>query len=167
MSVYVIKNSFFVIQLFPMKRFLFILTIIMVVAVACNKDKFTTVPQVSIKSISPSIVNNGNIISMKGNYTDQEGDLDSVLIVYKKYNGTIVTEVDTIPFPFSRLDLPPNTKEAEISIDFQYNTSNPNGLVTLSGVSRDTTATLGLILLDEAKNRSNYAESQPIRLIKP
>ncbi len=150
-----------------MKQILFILSIVLIVAVACNKDKFTTTPQVSIKSISPSIVNNGNIISMEGKYTDQEGDLDSVFIVYKWYNGATVVKKDTFRYPFSDLNLPPNTKEGEILIDFQYNTAIPNGYVPLPGVSRDTTATFGLILLDVEKNRSNYAESKSIRLVKP
>ncbi len=150
-----------------MKRILYILSFILVVAVACNKDKFTTVPQVSIKSITPSTVNNGNIISMKGSYTDLEGDLDSVFVVYKWYNGVLVTKKDTFRYAYSNLNLPPKTKQADISIDFEYNTNNSGVFISLQGVSRDTTATLGLILLDELKNRSTYAESKPIRLIKP
>jgi hypothetical protein len=138
------------------------------VAASCNKDKFTTIPQVSIESIKPDVVSNGNIISMKGEFTDQEGDLDSALIVYKWYNGAIVVRNDTFRYTFATFDLPPKTRQADISVDFQYNTSNPNGLVTLPGAGiRDTTATLGLILIDKANNRSAYAESAPIRLKKP
>ncbi len=150
-----------------MKIFQPLMIIFIVIAISCNKDKFTTVPQLSIKSISPATVFNGNIVSMKGNYTDQEGDLDSALIVYKWYNGATVVRKDTFRYSFTALDLPTKTKEADISIDFQYNTSNPNGFVTLPGASpKDTTATLGLILIDKAKNRSNYAESNSIRLKK-
>jgi hypothetical protein len=138
------------------------------IAISCNKDKFTTVPQVSITSISPSTVSNGNIVSMKGNYTDKEGDIDSILIVYKWYNGAAVVKKDTFRYTFAGLNLPSKTDEADLSIDFQYNTSNPNGFVTLPAASpRDTTGTLGLILIDKAKNRSIYAESKQIRLKKP
>lgn len=151
-----------------MKAILVLLVACSIVFFACNKDKFTTAPQVSIKSISPKTVISGNIISLKGKYTDQEGDLDSVLIVYKWYNLTTAVKNDTFRYSFGNLNIPPNTKQADIQIDFQYNTSNSSGYLTLPGVSiRDTTATLGLVLIDKDSNRSAYAESDQIRLIKP
>jgi hypothetical protein len=134
--------------------------------VGCNKDKFTTTPQVEIKSISPSTVFSGNIIRVKGKYTDKEGNLDTVLVVYKWYNGTIVTRNDTFRFAFDALKLPPKTTEADIELNFEYNTFNTD-LAKLSGVSKDTTATLGLILKDKDSLRSNYSESTQIRLKKP
>ena len=145
-----------------------LLILIILVATSCDKDKFTTIPQVSIESIQPEVVNNGNIITVKGEYTDKEGDVHSALIVYKWYNGAVVVRNDTFRYGFEVFDLPPKTRQADISIDFQYNTSNPNGYVTLPGAGvRDTTATLGLLLIDKANNRSAYAESAPIRLKKP
>ncbi len=139
--------------------------IALAVLVACNKDKFTTIPQVKIHSISPSDVNNGNIITLKGSYTDDEGDVDSVLVVYKWYNGLTVVKNDTFRYGFNVLGVPDKTREADIKVTFQYNTANP-GPPTLPGVIKDTTATLGLILKDKNENRSDYKESQPIRLKK-
>jgi hypothetical protein len=133
---------------------------------ACNKDKFTTIPQVDIKSISPKTVNNGDLLRMKAKFTDQEGDLDSILIVYKWYNGTTVVRKDTFRYNLEALNIPVKTREADLSIDFEYNTTNLN-IVTLPGVSKDTTATLGLVLKDKEKNRSDYKESEQIRLKKP
>jgi hypothetical protein len=151
-----------------MKTRIIFVVVCAMIALSCNKDKFTTAPQVSIKSIAPKTVNSGNIISMKGKYTDQEGDLDSVLIVYKWYNGTTAVKNDTFRYSLTNLNIPAKTREADIQIDFQYNTSNSSGFITLPGVSiRDTTATLGLVLIDKDSNRSAYAESDQIRLIKP
>ncbi len=146
-----------------------LLITVVIIAVSCNKDKFTTAPQIDIRSISPGTVTNGDIIQVKGQYTDQEGDLDSALIIYKWYNGSSsILPLDTLRYSFAALQLPPKTREADITISFQYNTTNPNGYITLPGVSvRDTTATMGLILIDKAANRSNYSESDQIRLIKP
>jgi len=95
--------------------------------------------------------------------------VDSVLLIYKWYNGSAsVLPLDTFRYSLGALQLPDNTREADIIVEFQYNTFNPNGYITLPGVSvRDTTATLGLILVDKAGNRSNYDESDKIRLIKP
>jgi hypothetical protein len=105
---------------------------------------------------------------MKGNYTDEEGDVDSVLIVYKWYNGTTVVKKDTFRYSPANIGVPDKTRQADITITFEYNTNNLPDLVPLSGVSvRDTTATLGLILKDKAANRSEYAESEQIRLKKP
>lgn len=134
---------------------------------ACNKDKFTTIPQIELKSISPNTVTNGSVIDLRGKYTDQEGDVDSVLVVYKWYNGTAVVRNDTFRFSLQALGVPVKTRQADISLMFEYNTSNNPDLVSLPGVSRDTTATFGLVLKDKEKNRSDYKESDQIRLIKP
>jgi hypothetical protein len=66
------------------------------------------------------------------------------------------------------LNLPSKLREADMNVVFEYNTNNNPDLVPLPGVSlRDTSATFGLVLIDKAKHRSNYAESEKIRLKKP
>jgi hypothetical protein len=137
---------------------------VLVILIACNKDKFTTAPQVKIKNISPANVLNGNLIELKGSFTDDEGDLDSVYIVYKYYNGATATKTDTFRNSYESLGVPANTRSAEITVSYTYNQSNPP---YLPGVNKDTTASLGLLLIDKAGQRSNYAESEKIRLIKP
>ena len=151
-----------------MKYSLFVLIVLVVIATACNKDKFTTEPQVEVKSITPETVFNGNIINLKAKYTDDEGDLDSAYVVYKWYNGATVVKADTFRYPYSILNLPSDLRRADIEVTFEYNTNNNPDLVPLPGVSvRDTTATFRLILIDKARHRSNYSESQPIRMKKP
>ena len=152
----------------PMKKHSLLPALLLVLILSCGKDKFTTDPQVEVKSISPGTVFSGDVISMKGEYTDDEGDLDSVLVVYKWYNGVAVVRADTFRYTFSRLNLPDKTRKAEIEINFEYNTNNNGNLVPLAGVSlRDTTASFGLVLKDKAAHRSNYSESDKIRLKKP
>lgn len=151
-----------------MKYSLLLLTVLLVLISGCNKDKFTTEPKVEIKSIKPETVFSGDYINVKGEYTDDEGDLDSILIVYKWYNGTAAVRSDTFRYSFSNLNLPSKTREAEININFEYNTNNNPNLVPLPGVFlRDTTASFGLFLIDKAAHRSNYTESNKIRLKKP
>ena len=151
-----------------MKYSLFVLIVLVVIATACNKDKFTTEPQVEVKSITPETVFNGNIINLKAKYTDDEGDLDSAYVVYKWYNGATVVKADTFRYPYSILNLPSDLRRADIEVTFEYNTNNNPDLVPVPGVSvRDTTATFGLILIDKARHRSNYSESTPIRMKKP
>lgn len=138
----------------------------LIILIACNKDKFTTIPQVKVTSITPAIVNSGNVVNVTGEYTDDEGDLDSVLVVYKWYNGTIVVRKDTFRYDFAHTGVPDKTREAEIKLTFEYNTSNL-GIQSLPGASKDTTATLGIVLKDKKANRSEYAESKQVRLKKP
>ena len=146
----------------------FFAALVILLLAACSKDKFTTEPQVEVKSIQPSTVISGNIIRLISTYTDDEGDLDSALIVYKWYNGDVPTLKDTlIRFPVSNLNLPAGLRKAEMAIEFEYNTYNQPNLLTLSGVAKDTTATFGLILIDKTGKRSNYSESNKIRLKKP
>lgn len=135
---------------------------------SCQKDKYTTIPQVILKSISPSTAISGSVIEVNGSYTDLEGDIDSALIVYKWYNGATAVRKDTFRFNFGQLGMPTGTQRADLTLQFEYNTNNYPDLVKLPGVSlRDTTAAFGLVLIDKAKNRSNYSESPTIRLKKP
>lgn len=147
---------------------LLIITFLLFATLACSKDKFTSQPQVTVKSIQPSIVTNGSVIRLLASYTDEEGDIDSVYIVYKWYNGNTPTLIDTLMrFPTARLGIPAQLRKSDIAVEFEYNTYNQQSLLTLPGVSRDTSATLGLLLIDKTRKRSNYSESTKIRLKKP
>lgn len=145
-----------------------VIAAVAIIIIACNKDKFTTTPQVEIKSISPETLFSGNLLRIKGSYTDQEGDIDSVFIVRKFFAGTSATLIDTIEkIEFSTLGVPQKTMEAELEIIFEYNTQNNQNYRSLSGVSKDTTAAFGIVLKDKAANRSEYKESEKIRIKKP
>lgn len=138
-----------------------------VLMMACGKDKFTTVPQVKVKSISPKVVTRGNIIEFKSSYTDQEGDIDSVYIVHKWHNGASSAPArDTFRYPFDSFNVPSNTKEADIIVTFSYDVSIDGYSLLVPSPSQDTTATLGIVLVDKKGNRSDYKESDKIRLIK-
>lgn len=152
------------------RRFSYWMIALLIASVGCQKDKYTTIPQVSIKSISPLTVFNGNIIQINGSFTDLEGDIDSVLIVYKWFNGANgFPAMDTIRrTSFDAIGIPAGVRQADLLIQFLYNSNNFPEIQTLPGVSlRDTTASFGIVLIDKAKNRSNYAESPTIRLKKP
>ena len=149
-----------------MKTCLFFSSLIMIAVLACSKDKFTTEPQVKVKSIAPNPVNFGNIIKVNASFTDDEGNLDSVLIVYKYYNGITPTRIDTFRYTVGELNIPVKTRQADILIQFAYG-KNIEGYKTLGSSAKDTTASFGLLLVDATKKRSNYSESDKVRLKKP
>lgn len=135
---------------------------------ACNKDKFTTTPQIKIKSVTPETVSQGSVIEMRGQFTDEEGDIDSVFVVYKWYDGATASIVfDTIKYSMDILDLPKNTREGDLLLTFAYGIQI-DGVTQLTPTPsiRDTSATFGIILKDREANRSDYAESPKMRLIK-
>lgn len=151
-----------------MKFIQLLLLTLFVISISCNKGKFTTVPQVKIESIKPETVFSGNIITVAGNFTDEEGDVDSVFVVRKYFAGAIATKIDTLEkISITNFNIPPKTREAGITLTYEYNTNNNPSLRFLPGVSKDTTATFGFVLKDKAANRSVFAESKPIRLKKP
>jgi len=142
--------------------------LLLIILLGCQKDDFTTIPQVKIESISPSIAVSGSVIQVDGSYSDLEGDIDSALIIYKWYRNTTAVRFDTFRFDFNQLGMPTGVQKGELTLQFEYNTNNYPDLTKLPGVGqRDTTAAFGLVLIDKAKNRSNYAESPTIRLKKP
>lgn len=157
-----------------MKVLVCLLFLVSIVTFSCKKDKYTTEPQVTVKSISPGEVRQGTngsftVITLDAKFTDDEGDLDSVIFVTKYYDGDAVTFTDTtFRYSLDALNLPKKTRQGDVTVQFEYNTNNSGGTyITYPGVIKDTTATLGLILTDKAAHRSNYGESSKIRLIAP
>jgi hypothetical protein len=151
----------------PNKNPLLVLAFL-VFAVACNKDKFTSAPQVKIKSISPANATQGNQVQIKGSFTDDEGDIDSALVIYKWYNGDVVTKKDTIrDYLISNIALPVGTRSGDFVITFLYGVFGDFPTLPSTPVAKDTTATLGLLFVDKQNQRSAYVESEKIRLIKP
>jgi hypothetical protein len=142
---------------------LFFLTLIALFS--CKKNKFTTAPQVTVKSVAPGEVALGDIITVDAKFTDDEGDVDSVLVILKYYAADSVTFNDTSRYSFDGLGLPAKTREGDMSVQFDYGTNNSGyPILSNSPVSKDTTATFGLLLIDKAAHRSNYSESGKVRL---
>ena len=140
------------------------------VLMACNKNKFETVPQVSIKSFGPDVVRKGEIFELVAEVTDKEGDLqDSVLLLRKRFtNGTI--PVPTRPDDSTYLDLRdfrfPNKPSIELRIIFAYGEQIPGTFFYNIQESVDRGVTYTLIVSDRAKNKSTAVETRMITLKK-
>ncbi len=137
--------------------------------VACEKNKFETIPQITVKSISPGTVFQDDILQLRANFTDKEGDLDSILVVTKWYDGTTVTRtLDTLRYGFDVFSLPPSITQGDLVVEFIYGRlSDTYSTLPGSPVARDTTATMGLVIIDKENNRSPFAESGQVRLKAP
>lgn len=149
-----------------MKRF-FAFFLLLVVVAACNKDKFKTVPQVTIDSFGPAEVRKGQIIQLQATVTDQEGDLqDSLIIVRKRFNGTILLSTDSsIRSSLATLGVPVKQKiEINYLLPYGELLAGFKDFQNLESVDRNFV--MGIVIKDVAGNRSEYVESQPIVLKK-
>jgi len=103
-----------------MRLFISLLTIFIIIAVACNKDKFLTKPTISVKSLNTEFVPlNGNLI-ITLECTDKEGDVqDSVIIIKKRLNKRVVPTLrDTLRYKFPVFPLSTRT-EVVATLDYQ------------------------------------------------
>ena len=156
-----------------MKIILLLLCSFVLLSLACKKDKYTTEPQVKFKSITitpdDKVAERGDIINFTSTFYDDEGDIDSIYIVHKWYNGNTATYVDTLKGnTYASTTAPANARTGDISMVAEYVTLNTgNKLFPWSPINRDTVATLGIVLKDKAGHRSNYAESDKFVLKKP
>lgn len=149
-----------------MKKLLALILVAGVLA-ACSKDKFKTVPQVDIKSITPDEAFNGAIIELLADVTDQEGDLqDSVIVVRKRFNGDTQLTVDSTRLSLKGLGSP-NKQKIELRVTVSYGRLFPEYAIFQSLESNfDREFSIGLVVLDNAGNRSEYVESKKILLKK-
>ena len=133
---------------------------------ACGKDKFTTDPQVKAKSVKPGTVFKGDFITFTTSFTDDEGDVqDSVLVVYKRYDGSATLSTDTF-----RYTLPggiPTARQGDIIVHLIYGEIPSNTAhIFLNQETVDREVSFGIIIIDNEGHRSNYAESGRITLKK-
>lgn len=154
-------------------RYLPIIVVIAICLVACKKDKFTTAPQISFKSVKPNTIysnipnsgQNAPVITLS--VTDAEGDLsfvdgkDSAWIYIK---NLLANTRDSFKFP----DMTGFTKK-----DFKFDVDIPlisNSLIKGSTRPRPKTDTLyfEIYITDIAKNKSNViVTSDPVYYVVP
>jgi len=97
--------------------------------VACDKDKFETKPQLTLKSINTNEVPyNGNLV-VTLEFTDKEGDVnDSLFVIRERLNvrGPFVAA----PSPFKIPNFP-ERNQGEMQINFDFQTQLISGLPSI------------------------------------
>ena len=94
---------------------------ILIVLFACNKDKYQTKPQISIKSINPSVVPTNGGLTITLSFTDKEGDISDTLFLKKiRLNKTVVPTIrDSIRYKIPDF---PNYSKGDIDVALDYQT---------------------------------------------
>lgn len=104
-----------------MKRSFLIAAIVAIVIVACEKNKFETRPQITIKSIDPTVIPLGGSLSIRLEYTDKQGDLgkDTLISIRRRLNRRGLTNAGSSPDTLHNI-IPdfPNKGKGEFEIKF-------------------------------------------------
>jgi hypothetical protein len=145
-----------------MKKF-FLITVILIVVIACNKDKFQTKPQITIKSYSSKVLGVGANLEVRMNYTDKEGDIGKgdFYAVRIRLNSRLLSPVDNDKADTLRYKIPEMTSPADkgellmaLGYDFlkESNTENDTlvfkiAIKDLAGHASDTLTTDKLVIL--------------------
>jgi hypothetical protein len=93
--------------------------IVLIVLIACNKDKYQDAPQISLKSADPAVVPSNGNLDVTLSYTDKQGDISDTLYILKiRLNQTVVTTLrDSIKYKIPDF---PNYDKGEIDINMNY-----------------------------------------------
>lgn len=150
-----------------MIRSLVIVAVLAVVLTACEKNKFETTPQIKIKNVNtgvlpkPDAVNTESKLVIRFEFTDKEGDLDSLVMLRSRLNRRGV--INNIRGPYLLPSFPANNK-GEIELVADYNIDITVGLLPLKipGSVPDRfepdTMKLRFYAVDMAGNRSDTVD---------
>lgn len=143
-------------------RYILIITVALLLFSACNKDKFTTVPQISFKSVDPDFYQQGitpdaNLPIVTVNVTDAEGDLgfitgkDTSFIYFKNLR---TNKLDSVELPNIKQAATKNF-QGDVAVNMKQFLGVPNN-------AKKDTIYYEVYIKDFAKNKSNV-----IRTDKP
>lgn len=140
----------------------YILTIVAVVLLfsACKKDKFTTVPQISFKSVDPDFYQQGltpdaSLPVITVNVTDAEGDLgfisgkDTSFIFFKNLR---TNKLDSVELPNIKQAATKNF-QGDVAVNMKQFLGVPNN-------SKKDTIYYEVYMKDFAKNKSNVIRTE-------
>lgn len=150
-----------------MRTKLLILLTITAFFCGCKKNTYTTKPQISFNSASKTVLNQGDIVTFKINFTDKEGDIQDTLWVQKISRTCPTTAGVQFISPNKIPDFTPTSQlKGTLEISFAYN-ANVGGVSSIIGCSnKNDTSYFKFWLKDKAQNRSDTIASPNIVLIR-
>lgn len=144
-------------------RYTLLIFLFSLVFSACTKDKFSTTPQIKLKSVNTDELHPEQILRFTISYTDKEGDLqDSIFVQQASANCPNTFFEQLYPLPVF-----PTTSNAsgEIEVSLGYRVQN---YPSLREPQCDVTDTcyFKFMLKDEAQHRSDTITAGPIYIFK-
>lgn len=146
-------------------RFIPILAIALILT-SCEKDKFTTKPQIKYKSVNTTVISGNLTLQIKFDITDKEGDFDKFIALRKTVQGCPTSNfLDSLSFsiPKDFLDIKRTQGELVLTLD-QIKRGSNSCFLPGGGVRPDTTV-YSVYIRDTDGNVSDTAYSDPIIIL--
>jgi hypothetical protein len=147
-----------------MQKLVFFSLIGLVILIACSKDNIGTKPSIKVKSISPSRVPVGVPLEILLNFTDEQGDIDTLILHKKRINERQVPTVELTDSIIYQIPEFPEKSKGEIRVTLQYATTlvaaqNPPDQPDGPNGKEPDSLVFKMILIDKAKNKSDTLTS--------
>jgi hypothetical protein len=142
-------------------KYRFLIAIVLILAVACSKDKFQTKPSLKLVSTSSKEVPINGFLEVTLEYTDKEGDLsDSIFVRKIRTNQRTTATVAARDSLWYKLPAFPNTSKAEVVLRLGYtnlqSAINPPSIPNTTPPQKESDSlTLKFVIQDKEKNKSD------------
>lgn len=160
-------------------RYLLFGVMVILGAASCNKDKYTTTPQIKFKSITPSFLQNTVGLPTDGpkltiEVTDQEGDFGikenkDTSWVYIKNLSISPYKLDSFLFPKAVTGIVKKNLKADVEIALGGDGTPGHGVLASTNQAHHTdTLYFEVYVKDLEKNKSNVIKTDdPLLYINP
>jgi hypothetical protein len=150
-----------------MKAKILIVLVMALIVMACNKDKFTSKPQLTFKSVNSTTLHNGEILTMNIGFTDKEGDIQDTMWFQRV--SKICPNNNNATFSYVVPGFTPSKYlEGIFEIDFIIN-ANDGQHVSIGGQcpnNKNDTSYFKFWMRDKAGNFSDTVSSPNIAFVK-
>src|SRR5690349_20623391 len=92
---------------------------IIIALAGCNEDKVESKPHLSFKSFNSKVIPVGSTVRINLNFTDQEGDLDSIFVIRQRVNQRSFPNSQLIDLGIPKFG---NQNQGELQIALDYAT---------------------------------------------
>ena len=137
--------------------------LVLFISFSCSKDKYTTKPQLKIKSVNDKFIEPGEVLRIVIEFTDAEGDVSDSAFIQKVTSNCILsnyTDKRLIPdFPIKK-DL-----KGEFQITYGYNVTDVQPLGQPQ-CNRNDTCVFRIWVKDNAGNVSDTVQTETIVIKK-
>jgi len=132
----------------------------------CGKDKFTTKPQLKLKSISSTTISGSQTLTIRLDLTDKEGDFTPLLGITKTVAGCPTSNfLDTVSFTIPDEFIKTKGTHGEVNVILDRIKRGSNSCFLPGGAVRPDTTVFGFWTRDKAGNVSDTTRTDPIIIL--
>ena len=133
---------------------------------SCGKDKFTTKPQLKFKSASANTISGNQVLTIRLDLTDKEGDFTTLLGMKKSVLGCPTSNfIDSVTFAIPNDFLTTKGNHGEVDVILDRIKRGSNSCFLPGNVVRPDTTVYSFWTRDKAGNVSDTARTGTIIIL--